>query len=91
MAFPFSDIMHVRFARVLIMRVILRSFMRRMCSIMRGSFSPSRALPTYYAHASARAMAHVLNMRAFMRNIMRGVRWIMGDSLWAGIDTKIIS
>jgi len=52
MAFPFRDIMRVRLARVLIMRVIMRKFMRRMSSFMRGAFSPSKALPTYYARAS---------------------------------------
>ena len=44
--------MRVRLARVLIMRVIMRNFMRRVCLIMRGAFSPSKALPTYYARAS---------------------------------------
>jgi len=48
MAFPFSNIMRIRLAHVLIMRVI----MRRMCSIMRGAFSPSKAFPTYYVRAS---------------------------------------
>ena len=77
MALPFSDIMRVRLAGVLIMRMTMPNFMRRMCSIMRGAFSLSEALRMH--------LAHVLIMRAFVHNIMRGVRWIMHAGLSAGI------
>ena len=44
--------MRMRLARVSIMRNFMRNFMRIMCLIMRGTLSPSEALPTYHARAS---------------------------------------
>ena len=79
MAFPFSDIMRVRLARVLIMRVIMRNFMRRVCLIMRGAFSPSKALPTYYARASGPRFEYErVYAQHYARSSLDYVRWSVG-------------
>jgi len=43
-----------------------------------------------FLHIMRVHLAHVLIMRAFMRNIMRGVRWIMRAGLLGGIARCIL-
>lgn len=43
-----------------------------------------------FLHIMRVHLAHVLIMRAFMRNIMRGVRWIMRAGLLGGIAHCIL-
>ena len=87
MAFPFSDIMRVRLARVLIVRVIMRNFMCRVCLIMRGAFSPSKALPTYYARASGPRFEYErVYVQHYARSSLDYARWSVGT-----LDMQIIA